>query len=285
MSFFELQSTGISAAVFLSAYAIFFIFATALVFKRGFRTMFTYLWVYSMIRIASQACGIAFAHTPNLTNLLIAYMVLNTQGFLTLIYASFRATVHEQRLKFGVSWFDTRELIQGVRFKFLSSAFALTRLILLAGSIVAIVGGVEMAGASPTDPNFSGEVKLSRDLRIAGSVLLLVGTLILIFLAIFAFTQEHIRTVPLKLVNVAAPFFLVRCVYNFLAIFVTHMNFFNFENYLGSDNRTLVLSESVMSTLMEFIICLLMTAAFLTTVHAHNTSESNRDSGDEKYDA
>lgn len=285
MSFFELQSTGISAAVFLSAYAIFFIFATALVFKRGFRTMFTYLWVYSMIRIASQACGLAFAHTPDLTNLLIAYMVLNTQGFLTLIYASFRATVHEQRLKFGVSWFDTRELIQGVRFKFLSSTFALTRLILLAGSIVSIVGGVEMAGASPADSNYSGEVKLSRDLRIAGAVLLLVGTLILIFLAIYAFTKEHIKTVPMNLIIISAPFFLVRCIYGFLTIFVTHMNFFNMENYLGSDNRTLVLSESIMSTLMEYIICLLMTFAFLTTVHVHNTSGSNRESSEEKYDA
>lgn len=228
-----------------------------------------------MIRFGSQACGLAFAHTPSLINLLIAYVVLSTPGFLVLIFASFHATLHEQRLKFGVSWFDTREIIKGARFKFLNSPFALTRLILIAGSIIAIVGGLVISNARADDSNYSSEVQLSRSLRVAGSTMLLVGNLILILLAIFALTKETIRTVPMKLIVLCAPFLLVRCVYNFLAIYVTEMNYFNFENYLGSENKTLILSENIMSTAMECVIWLLLAFSFLTTVH-HKISYSKK---------
>ncbi|WPK23414.1 hypothetical protein PUMCH_000654 [Australozyma saopauloensis] len=276
MTSFKLKSTGIAASVFLAVYAIYFGFATWVVWKKGFRTMFTALWVFAILRVAGQACGVAYASLGlSHYQLLIAYMVLGAQGFLALIYASLRAVMHEQRLKYGKSWFDTYPILGRLgpvlkRFHiyFFQTCFSVTHCILAAGSIVFIVGGAEMAGIDVTNPSTYSDYRTSRNLRIAGALLYLVGMIILVALAIRAYTHEKVKTLSMKYILLAVPFFLIHIVYNFLAIFVSRMDLFRISNYgFGGGNSSLVVSESIMSTAMDVFICVFLTAAFLNTVH------------------
>lgn len=282
MAGFALKNTGIATTVFLVLYFFYFIFACYIIMGRGWKTIFTNLFIFGLLRLAGQACGVAYASMGfSQTNLLIAYMVLGAQGFLALIHAVVGAVSHENVVARGHSWFDTYKIPVVGRIKFFQSPYAITRWILTAGSIVLIIGAVNMSNIS-TATNVQQAINQARELRLAGLVLILVGALIALTYAFFTFFFHKITTTPMVLVLCVTPFFLVRVIYNFLILYVPKMDLFNMNNYTanGADAQ-LVIVENVLSVATEFISCLLLTASFLFSRPAPTVAESDRNASDD----
>lgn len=285
MTAFVLKNTGIATTVFLVLYIFYVIFATYIVVKRGFKTIFTNLFVFGLLRLAGQACGVAFAvngfASPSASNLLIAYMVLGAQGFLALIHGVIGATSHELVLEKGESWFDTFRFPVVSRIKLCRSPYDITRWILSAGSIVLIIGAIDMSNVD-TASNVQQAVNQARTLRLVGLILILVGALIALVFAFYTFFGTGITTIPMGLVLCVSPFFLVRVIYNFLILYVAKMDMFNFNNYTSNGaDALLVIVENVLSVAMEFIACILLTIAFLYSRPMPRVIESDRNVSDD----
>lgn len=229
--------------------------------KRGFKTLFTWLFVFGLLRLTCQAVGVAYAvQGLDNTGLIIAFMVLSAQGFLALIFTSFRETAHEQRVAFGSSWFDQKVIPFRLPLNFIKTPFSIMRLIMIAGAVLFIIGGVEMSSGFNGNTSSAQQAK---NLRIGGASLYAVAVVALICFSWYAFLVEKIRTRSMVLVLVCGPFLLVRVIYNFLYIYVVDMAEFKYRAGNIVYNPRYILYESILAALMEFIACMVLTFAFL----------------------
>lgn len=283
MAVFLLKNTGIVSCVFLVVYFFYSMFVCWVLSKRGLKTFFNYLAFFALVRLGAQVCGVAYATQGfNNVSLLAAYMVLVAMGFLALIFTTLRVTIHEQKVKFGRSWIESSLPIR-LPIKLLNTPFGIVRAILIAGSVTFIVGGVYVSNGLESSSN--SEELLARTLRLAGLICYTVATLISIFWSWYAFFAERIRTPSLVLVLVSGPFMLVRVVFNFLSIYVKKMNQFHYDNVRGlTVNSDYVVYEAILALLMEFCICVLLSAAFLLSVPTAERPYSQYDDEEEKLD-
>lgn len=196
--------------------------------------------------------------------LLIAHIILASQGCVSLIFVMLYATCHEQAVVFGTSWFSSYNFNLPIRLKGFSTCLSLTTCILIAGSIVSIIGGTSMLGLDHNDPDFNQESEECKRFHTAAIVLFTVGSFILIAFAFFVFAIERIRNSSVVLIMMTTPFFLVRMTYYYLSAYVPSMNVLNMSNYTETGvNTSLVIYENVLAIAMEFIICALLTGSFL----------------------
>lgn len=227
--------------------------------KRGFKTLYTYLFVFGLLRLAGQAVGVAYAvQGLDNPNLIVAFMVLSAQGFLALIFTTFRETAHEQKTVYGSSWFDSKRF--PIPVPLFKTPFGIVRATLIAGAVLFIIGGVEMSNGYNGNTSSAQQAKT---LRIAGASLYAVAAVLLICFSCYVFLVENIRTRSLVFVLACGPFLLVRVIYNFLYIYVLEMVEFTFVAGNIVYNAKYILYESILAALMEFVMCLLLTFAFL----------------------
>lgn len=248
--------------------------------KRGFKTLYTYLFVFGLLRLSCQAVGVAYAvQGLKNSNLIIAFMVLSAQGFLALLFTTFRMTAHEQKVAFGSSWFDSKCIPIPLPLNLLRTPFGFIRAIMIAGAVLFIVGGVELSNGYGGNTSSAQQAK---NLRIGGASLYAVAAVALICFSWYVFLVERIRTRSMVFVLVCGPFLLVRIIYNFLYIYVIDMAEFKFSATGIVYNARYILYESILAALMEFIVCLLLTFAFLCSELAPPTLPAGHASNDEE---
>lgn len=267
MAGFQSEDLGIAASIFLSIYAIFFALMCVVVFKRGIATVYTFLWVFSLLRLGGQFCGVVYAKLgPSHWKWLIAYLVLGAEGYFTLIFAAFRFTCKAQLNEFGYSW--VLSLGPGIKLFLLKRTFTwreLFHLILIPANVFVIAGGSMLAGLTGDDLKNQSKIHTSEGLRTTGQLLFVFMTLCAIFLNIYVYTKERVRNHITISVMCASPFLFVRGIFGVISIYVTAMNYFETSNYTngGSSSRMVTIYEYVLSTTMEFIVaCLLMSRVF-----------------------
>lgn len=266
MSSFESQDLGIAASIFLAVYVIFFCFMTFVVTKRGFATVYTFLWAFSLLRLGGQLCGVVFAKLGiEHWQWLISYLVLGAEGYFTLIFAAFRFTCKAQVNEFGYSWV----LSQGPGIKLVLLRRNMTwksifHLILIPANALVIAGGSMLAGLTGDDLHNQSKIHTSEGLRTTGQVLFVLMTLAAILLNIYVFVIERVRNHITISVLCASPFLLVRGIFSVMSIYISAMNYFETTNYTGggSSSRTVTIYEYVLSTTMEFIVACLLASRF-----------------------
>lgn len=262
MSGFQSQDLGIAASVFLALYVLFFGLMTFLVIKKGLATVYTFLWIFSLLRLGGQLCGVVYAKLgPSHYQWLISYLVLGAEGYFTLIFACFRFTCKAQVNEFGYSW--VLSLGPPIRLLLLKRNFTwreIFHLVLIPANVLVIAGGSMLAGLTGDDALNQSKIHTSEGLRTTGQALFIIMTVTAILLNAYVFFKERVRNHITIAVLCASPFLLVRGIFGILSIYITAMNYFETSNYTGSgeSSRKVTIFEYVLSTTMELIVALLL---------------------------
>lgn len=260
---FKQTDSGVAAAVFFALYSLYSVFMIYVLYKKGFKTVYTWLMVFPIIRFGSQLCGMIFAIVGvEHYNWLIAYLVLGAEGYFVLIMSAFTFIIHSQKHEYGHSWIDEpRPYLRWVPFS--KSFSGLFHLLLIPANSLVIAGGTMLAGVEDLNA-VKGKVTASKAIRTTGQSIFLLMTLLVISLASNAFQKEKIQNHFNLTVLFASPFLVVRGVFGILAIYIKDMDYFQFSNYDGSGtSHKLVTYEYVLSTTMEFVASLCLVSNFL----------------------
>lgn len=290
---FESPDAGIAASIFLALYTVFLGLMTYIVIRKGFRTVYTLIFFFTLFRFGGQLCGVVcFKVGPQHWQWLISYLVLGAEGYFALIFAAFRFTCRAQEEKFGTSWvthegpnvgkLPVLKLFFGFGF-FTRSWARMFHFVLIPANALVIAGGSMLAGMLDEqiadDP---GKVNTSKALRTVGQSLFLALTICLILLNLYVFAKERVRNHTTLAVMCIAPFMMVRGIFGILSIYIQEMNYFDYGNYTdGLVNHLLVIYEYVLSTSMEFIsACILMTKYWLDETNAGQKLLSEKSESD-----
>lgn len=256
MTAFVSQAAGIAASVYLALYTLFLAFMIYVVMKRGFKTLFTFIFAFCVLRLGGQVCGVVYAKLgPEHYKWLVAYVILQAEGYFTLILTCFRFTCKAQVEETGQSWIT----LSGPKAPFMGKLnvtwMILFHLILIPANAFLIAGGSMTAGTSISDnPTENSTLRSARGLRSAGQIIFLLMTIILISLNLYVVLKERIRNRTTVSVMLAGPFLLVRGIFGILSVYIGKMNYFELSNYInGGDNKNLVIYEYVLATTMEFL--------------------------------
>lgn len=275
MAGFALQSTGILSSIFVGVYAIYLMFAIWLIHLRGFKTIFTFLFVFAIIRLGGQISGIVFSlEGYNDSGAFIAYLVLTAQGFIALLFATLRATMYEQKCVFGHSWFfDSpfwNEKFKTLRY--FTCPYAILAWLLMAGSAISIAVGVEQSESDSSMSNYD----YLQHLRIAALAIYLSVTVALIVFSWYVFLIERVHTRPLVFILLSEIFLLVRVIYNLLTFVKLELSEFTYSVAEGVNiNPHFIIYEAILGFTMEFICCILLTCAF---VYSHSPTRNCQES-------
>lgn len=268
MSGFKEVDSGAAASVFLGLYTLYLAFMVYVIWKKGFKTVYTFLLTFPLIRFGSQLCGMIFAKVGfDYINWLIAYLVLGAEGYFVLILAAFRFVAHAQKKQLNYSWL----LEEGPKVpaflpllkRFTKSWSRFFHYLLIPANALVIAGGTMLTGVTDLDAEKS-KVNTSKGLRTAGQAVFLLMTITVFLVSARAYKVEHVRNHFNKTVLASCPFLMVRGLFGILAIYITDMNYFQLSNYTGAGiNHKLVIYEYVLSTTMEFLAsCCLMSNFF-----------------------
>ncbi|GEQ68410.1 hypothetical protein JCM33374_g2078 [Metschnikowia sp. JCM 33374] len=288
MSGFASQASGIAASVYLGLYSIFLAFMTYVVAKRGFKTLFTFIFVFCVLRVGGQLCGVVYAQAgPQYYKWLIAYLVLQAEGYFTLILTCFRFTCKAQLEEHGSSWVTTTGPQTPLMSKWNITWMNMFHYILVPANAFLIAGGSMTAGIDPTDASsYTNKIHIARGLRTAGQIIFLLMTLISISVNMHVFLNERIRNRTTISVMLAGPFLIVRGVFGVLSIYIDDMNYFDLSNYMsGGVNKNLVIYEYVLATTMEFLTAVILMTRFFVSppVHKELVQDDDASSSSKEY--
>jgi len=215
------QRGDISIAIIVFYFPILFL-ALALSFRHGFSRQegWMSILIFSIFRIVGAILHIAAeAVSPPEKGLYIAAFSLESAGIAALLFCTMSFLSMIGNAAVGVVGLAN------------TPVFRVVRIGILVGFILAIVG------ASKASSSVASTQKTSKDLREAGSIILLISFVVLCGInMIFWTVSRHIRAnfVPLYTLllgaTLAAPFILVRLIYSVLSAFAPIGSFTAVEN-------------------------------------------------------
>ncbi|KAK6458442.1 uncharacterized protein RJT20DRAFT_147677 [Scheffersomyces xylosifermentans] len=261
---FQSTDSGIAASVLLGLYTIYLGFTINIIRNEGFRTIYTSLVIYGLVRVTGQACGIVFAILGfDHSQWLIAYLVLGAEGYFVLVLTSYHLLANAQLYTVGTSWFRPSKAEIAERCEAATTEFEYLRarlspacifhLILIPANILVIIGGVELAGAT-NEPATHGKIQQARILRTVGQAIFLAQTAIAVAFAFWCRFGEKIKHINVIAILIVSPFILVRGIFGVLSIYLGKMDYFDMSNYNGSSIKgSFVAFEYALGTSMEFI--------------------------------
>lgn len=267
MSGFKETDSGIAASVFLAIYSIYAPFMCYVVYKRGIRTVYGFIWFFTIIRFAGQLCGVVYAKIgPDYWQWLIAYLVLGAEGYFALILAAFHTTCKGQKHGLGRSWLEDSGPGRYIKFpilKKLCRSWASTfKTILIPANALVISAGITLAGISTGDvQDDSSQLHLSKVQRTIGQAMFLGMTVGTAILNVYVMLRE-VNNLFTIAVAFASPFLIVRGVFGIISIFLSSMNYFNPKNYQEGLNWEVVMFEYVLGTSMELFASLCLLSQF-----------------------
>lgn len=268
---FQETDLGVAALVFLAVYAIYLPFMTFVVFRKGIKTIYGFLWFFVLIRFASQLCGVVYAKLgSDHYQWLIAYLILGAVGYYALILTAFHTTCKGQKFQFGYS-----PIVEVVPFKSLEAVpvvgkiignrswAALFKLVLTPANILVIIGGTDIAdvvGESALEQ--ASSIHESKILRGVGLSMFLGFMAVAVAVNLYVFWVQKVRNTYTRMAALAAPFLLVRGIFGVLSIYVTDMNYFSVTNLNGGFTWQSVVYEYVLGLSMELFGSIFLVATW-----------------------
>lgn len=273
---FKDQSLGIAASVYLALFVLYTINSIFIIYKNGLKSRFTSLGVYGLIRIGGQIAGIGFAINGfSNTSWFIAYVILGAEGFIMLIIGNLIFLINEHDKAWGKSYL-TKKIIPGLRGKM--GIDRLIHILVIPANVCIIYSGVILSGDNLTTAD---EAK-SKDLRIAGVIILLAQIVIISCFTLHTFFVAKLRNPIMYCLLFIMPFILMRGIYGLLAVYVPKMNYFSFENYVNGNKSLVTIFEYVLGTTMEFITALTLMNTHWLKRYSDRVSTNNSDESLEK---
>lgn len=270
MSGFVNPSSGIAASIFLAIYTFYTPFMCFIIYKRGFETIFGFLWFFAIIRFGGQLCGVVYEKLgTDHWQWLIAYLVLGAEGYFALILAVFYTTCKAQEVGVGKSFLkESGPAHFNLSIPILSrlgktwSAIFLT--VLVPANVLLIIAGISLAGVTTEDvEQQSSLIRNSKVLRTIGQSMFLGLTCTAIIANIGVIWYQRVRNLYTTVALIAAPFLFVRGIFGVLSIYISSMNYFNIANYLHGLSSQVVMFEYVLGTTMELLASLSLSSPFL----------------------
>lgn len=291
MSVFESPNSGAAALVFLILYTVYTVAVIVIVTRLGWKTVYSLLLYYGIVRFGSQLCGVVYsAIGVEHWQWLIAYLILGAQGYFALILAAFRFIIKGQREKFGHSWLDPSKdkklqminLQNNVLYRFYGrfTPWKIIRYTMIASNILIIYGGSSVAGKTIEELNADPSTRnTARICRTVGQAMFLCLTLSVIGLSYYSYFVEKITdNYHIQAVMFSAGFLIVRGIFGLLSIYVSAMDYYAFNNYSQNGLKPkFVIAEYVMGTTMEFIVGSLFIAAYYYTNYKQSYNVEQKD--------
>lgn len=287
MSSFLLESTGIACSVFAALFALCVGLMCYIMISKGwksFKSTYGVLGFFSVIRLASQVVGIAYAKlgSDNQHPLLVPYLVLGIVGFISLLVTAMEYIVKGQKQVFDRSWISHDYLLGGRKLRLPVIGFFVKAFQSIQGAynlVVMVSIALAIAGTSMIDfEDPSQSSPTAHALRSAGLIIQLVITIVLVSLNLYVILQDGVRTHHTMTVLGSSPFFLIRGIYGVLANYITKMNFLAVANYTNAvARRNLTIYQYVLENAMELIIFV-----FLASNYFFEDSDSQLRKDEEK---
>ncbi|CAK7893655.1 hypothetical protein CAAN1_08S00474 [[Candida] anglica] len=269
---------GIAASVFLALYTIFTILTALIVYRVGWKTQYSFLLFFGVLRLGGQTCGVAFAKLGiEHYQWLIAYLVLSAEGYFTLVLTCFHYLAKAQIAQYGSSWIRPTQEEMEIRTKGqnyfratntkMSTPSAIFHTILIPANAILIAGGTMLTGMDADQlATHSSKLMTSKLLRCIGQSIFLAETVILVLLTLYVFKREKVTSYTMYALFAAYPFLLVRGAFGVMSIFLDKMNYFLMSNYDENGlSSYFVACEYTMATTMEFIAASILMSNYYMT--------------------
>ncbi|KAJ7091955.1 hypothetical protein B0H15DRAFT_799702 [Mycena belliarum] len=286
-----------AALVFLIGYLFIFLWMlfAYLTHRIKWRSRYTLLFFHVTIRVASQACGIAFGVLGfKNTDVFLAYLILGAEGYFSLVLCTFRFIIswHQHNLASGESWLEPRDRGGNKTRKFLlfvvlgplaflfyrDNPMVFLHCVLILANTAIIVGGSYLAGnnSSRSAAETNQRLRVSKITRTAGQGVFLACNALL--LGIILATMRNNRregdarrkpgTVHPTLVLLLLAWFplIVRGTFAILQASVYSLSYYNPENYTATGfTPEFTVIEYVLGVLTEWLACVLLNLTYLTS--------------------
>jgi hypothetical protein len=274
MGFNDLSS-GIATSIYLGLYVCLFAITSLVISKKGWKSTYTTIWVFCLLRTGAEVCGVAFSVVGfDNINLLIGYLVLGAEGYFALVLASFHFLCNAQEDKLGKSFLRpclTKEERKAMtfgerrRWQWRSPAH-LYHYTLIPANAILIAGGTITAGVPASEFATSHIVHTGRIMRCVGQTVFLVLTVLQGGFAIYTYKVLKVRGAMIVAVLIVLPFLIVRGVYGILSAVLDDFNYYDFNNYTAAGlTPAFLVREYVMAVTMEFIsACVLLGQYFIS---------------------
>ena len=281
MSNFAYESLGIAAIVMLVAFFAAFCVNVYIVYRKGWKSTYSYLLMFNSLRLAGQISGIGFSveGIAN-TDWLIAYIVFTTEGYFVLVLSLLYFLCNEHIANNSKCYLKEKIPKVGTSFHVIFHSA------LIPANVLLVVGGVITAGMTYQEMlDNPDRIKMSKDLKTAGQALFLALTVTLSTIILHDYQVYKLRGRLMNILIVAIPFLIVRGVFGILAIYISDMNYLVPANYISNDTLKILVSyEYCLGVLMEFIAgtCLLV-AYFIRREPGNDDSNDINDVNDSEY--
>lgn len=254
---FKINDLGIAASIFLSLYVVYNISSTIILFKRGWKSVYTFLFIFGLIRIGGQISGVGYAAAGYYEwKWLIAYLIMSAEGYFTLVLSTLYFLVKEQVIVFGKSPL-TKPVVMRMSYR------TLFHYSLIPANVMIIVGGTMLTGLTPGEKKYNDKLVTSKALRSVGQAIFLFNSLSVGALTLYNYFVKKLTTKTMIILIFIIPFITVRGIYGVLSIFIDEMSYFKIENYFDKDSsEKLTIYEYTLAMTMEFITAFSLLSIF-----------------------
>ncbi|BEI87624.1 uncharacterized protein CcaverHIS019_0103420 [Cutaneotrichosporon cavernicola] len=289
-----------AALVFGILYAIMFSYMCVMYATKRYKwkSRFTILFLHAAIRVASQACGVAFGVLLwKNTEVFVAYLILGAEGYFSLTIASYYFLRHYELRNFGKSrlgqlnpavgtwkraaqiwtwmplwapWRYTRDNVIMIVDAWLIPANAL---IITGGSLM--VAAMNPEANHLTAKQAADRLNLAKGFRTAGQAVFLTLTCVWVLFVLNALRKtvaarlsrrKHIACAVFGTIGV---FLIIRGVFGVLQSVIWKLSYYNPSNYDAQGFTTeFVALENVLAVMPEFVAAALLNASYWAT-HKH----------------
>ncbi|GMK59519.1 hypothetical protein CspeluHIS016_0801250 [Cutaneotrichosporon spelunceum] len=286
-----------ASLVFGILYTIMFVYMCFMYATKRYKwkSRFTILFAHAAIRIASQACGVAFGVLlwKNL-QVFIAYLILGAEGYFSLTIASYYFLRHYELSMFGKSRLGSLNPTMGTwqrslaiwtlrplwaPWKFVrDNCIMIVDSWLIPANAIIIAGGSLMAQAISPDANNLSQDKAAelantaKGLRTAGQAIFLIITCVWLLFVLNATRKTVAARLPrisklaCAVFIVIGLFLLIRGIFGVLQSVVWRLSYYNDSNYDANGLSTeFVVLETVLAVMPEFVAAALLNASWWAT--------------------
>ncbi|EKD02082.1 hypothetical protein A1Q2_03634 [Trichosporon asahii var. asahii CBS 8904] len=288
-----------AALVFLILYVFLWSYMTFMYARKRYewKSRYSILYLHTTIRVASQACGLAFAILAwRNIDVFVAYLILSAEGYFSLTIAAYYFLKHYEIKHFGWSRLGPADHNEGGRKRFLQALSMVAVLMpwrfwdrnllmivdawLIPANAIIIAGGSIMAGlndkSKQLDPDdYNNRLNVSKGLRTAGQAVFLALTVLFILLYINAArkgrglkhsSERTMSKTALAIFGVVGGMLLVRGIFGVLQAAVYSLSYSNPENYDGHGMKSRFTAiEYCLAVVPEFTAAFLLNMSYWST--------------------
>lgn len=289
-----------AALVFLVLYVLLWSYMSTMyaLKKYEWKSRYTILYLHTTIRVASQACGLAFAiFAWRNIDVFVAYLILSAEGYFSLTIAAYYFLKHYEIKHFGFSRLGPADSGKEGGWKRFMAAMSMVAVVmpwrywdrhllmivdawLVPANAIIIAGGSIMAGLNDKsralDPDdYANRLNVSKGLRTAGQAVFLALTVLFVLLLTNAArkgrglkhaSERTMSAAALAIFSTVGAMLLVRGIFGVLQAAITDLSYTNPDNYdeHGMQSRFTAI-EYCLAVVPEFVAAFLLNMSYWST--------------------